>query len=582
MMDKLNIARMKSLLVDLYGETAAAHVFTSMLPAIEATRLRTQEKFNPEPLSAKDVVLITYADQFRQDDQPPLEVLGEVCQRVLNEMITTIHILPFFPYTSDDGFSVSDYRSVKPEFGEWQHIDRLGRNYRLMFDAVVNHTSVKHNWFERFLQDDPDYVDFYVTARPEDDLREVVRPRALPLLTRFRSRRGKRFVWTTFSEDQVDLNYANPAVLIEVSKVLLEYAERGAQFIRLDAIAYLWKEIGTPCIHLPQTHKIIQFWRAMFEEAAPYVRLITETNVPHEDNIAYFGDGSNEAHLVYNFALPPLVLHAMHRQNATYLTQWASGLRLPSREAMFFNFLASHDGIGLNPARGILGADQPSMPESEINWLVKVVQELKGLVGYKSNPDGSQTPYELNINYLDALAGSVGQQDEDTLVDRFLTAHAVLLSLAGLPAIYVHSLLGSRGWPEGVAQTGINRSINREKFNARQMLAELAEASSLRHKIWRGFELLLKVRRNEPAFHPQGEQQILPLDGRLFIVLRRDRTQARDMLCCHNFSAEQVEVNLGGYGRAWLDVLTGESGALNQPVRIAPFGRRWLALSGSF
>ncbi|MEW6650048.1 MAG: alpha-amylase family glycosyl hydrolase, partial [Chloroflexota bacterium] len=456
MMKNLNTTRMKALLVDLYGEKAGAHGFEKILPAIEATRQRVQEKFNPDPLSAKDVVLITYADQFKQDDQPPLEVLREVCLRVFDAWGTTIHILPFFPYTSDDGFSVSDYRTIKPEFGNWEHIDRLGRHYRLMFDAVVNHTSVKHQWFERFLGDDPDYSDFYVTARPEDDLREVVRPRALPLLTPFRARQGKRFVWTTFSEDQVDLNYANPAVLIEISKVLLEYAERGAQFIRLDAIAYLWKEIGTRCIHLPQTHKVIQFWRAMFEEAAPYIRLITETNVPHEDNVSYFGDGSNEAHLVYNFALPPLVLHAMRKQNAAYLTQWASGLHLPSREAMFFNFLASHDGIGLNPARGIL-------PESEIEWLVGDVQKMGGLIGYKSNPDGSQTPYELNINYLDALADYTGQQEQDVLVSRFLTAYAVLLSLAGLPAIYVHSLLGSRGWIEGVARTGMNRSINREK-----------------------------------------------------------------------------------------------------------------------
>src|SRR5690606_35016656 len=108
------------------------------------------------------------------------------------------------------------------------------------------------------------------------------------------------------SADQVDLNFKNPAVLLATTRALLFYVEHGAKFIRLDAIAYLWKEIGTPCIHLPQTHQVIQLMRAVLDEVAPDVRLITETNVPHPDNISYFGAGTNEAQLVYNFALPPL------------------------------------------------------------------------------------------------------------------------------------------------------------------------------------------------------------------------------------------------------------------------------------
>ncbi len=572
-MNVANLARMESLLVELYGAAAAEMVMEKIQPAIETVRERIRGKFNPEALDSKDIVLITYADQFRQGNEPPLGVLGEFCEYVFGDFVSTIHVLPFFPYTSDDGFSVADYCSVNPDFGNWEHIEHLGQRYRLMFDAVVNHTSVKHEWFERFLQDDLDYLDFYVTASPDDDLRNVVRPRALPLLTPFHTSKGERFVWTTFSVDQVDLNFSNPKVLLEVSKVLLEYAERGAQFIRLDAIAYLWKEIGTSCIHLPQTHKIIQFWRAMFEEAVPYIRIITETNVPHVDNLSYFGDGFNEAHLVYNFALPPLVLHAMQRQNAEHLTRWAAGLRLPSREAMLLNFLASHDGIGLNPARDIL-------PESEIDWLVEVVIRLNGLIGYKNNPDGSRTPYELNINYLDALADSEGHRNEDVLVNRFLTAHATMLSLAGIPAVYVHSLLGSRGWLDGVAQTGINRSINRQKFDAQAVLAELAKANSVRHKIWEGLKSLLEARRKESAFHPQNGQIIIPIDKRLFIILRKGINEDHDMLCCHNFSRDRVEIETGNFSQFWLDVLSGETGSSAQRLVIEPYGRRWLALMG--
>ena len=126
------------------------------------------------------------------------------------------------------------------------------------------------------------------------------------------------------------MNFKNPDVLLALLDALLFYVARGARFIRLDAIAYLWKRIGTSCIHLPQTHAVIQFWRAVLDEVAPHVLLITETNVPHADNVSYFGDGTNEAQLVYNFALPPLVLHALLRGDATHLTRWAQSLTLPS------------------------------------------------------------------------------------------------------------------------------------------------------------------------------------------------------------------------------------------------------------
>lgn len=182
----------------------------------------------------------------------------------------------------------------------------------------------------------------------------------------------------------MDLNARNPVVLTALLEARCSSTQQKARFIRLDAIAYLWKEIGTACIHLPQTHAVIQLMRAVLDLAAPHVKLITETNVPHRDNISYFGDGRNEAQLVYNFALPPLVLHALLRGDASYLNQWAAGLAAPTPETAFFNFLASHDGIGLNPARGIL-------PEAEIGFLVERCQARR-LHQYKQNADGSSSP----------------------------------------------------------------------------------------------------------------------------------------------------------------------------------------------
>ncbi|HKS35766.1 MAG TPA: alpha-amylase family glycosyl hydrolase, partial [Verrucomicrobiae bacterium] len=368
-------------LVHLYGGDAAEKILPRLRQLLDKHRSRVDAqplRPRPAPLSERDCLLITYGDQVREPGAAPLRALADFTDKYLSGVISGIHVLPFYPYSSDDGFSVKDYLAVDPALGDWGDIQRLGENFDLMFDAVFNHLSAQSEWFQGFLQDDPRYRDFFVTVEGSPDLSQVVRPRALPLLTEFQSRSGPKSVWTTFSADQVDLNARRPEVLLALLEVLLFYVSHRARFIRLDAIAYLWKEAGTPCIHLPQTHRIIQLMRCVLDEVAPGVLLITETNVPHADNLSYFGDGTNEAQLVYNFALPPLVLHSIAAGNAGKLTQWARSLALPSDRVTFFNFLASHDGIGINPVRGILS-------EKEIEALVSRAQTHGGFVSYKHN-----------------------------------------------------------------------------------------------------------------------------------------------------------------------------------------------------
>ena len=396
-------------------------------------------------LTEQEAILIVYPDQLQQPETPHLRTLKVFCEKYLKGVISSLHLLPFFPYSSDDGFSVIDYREVRPELGSWGDVRALGETFRLMFDAVINHISSESSWFQAFLENDPPYKNYFITVEGEPDLSAVIRPRSTPLLTAFQTAAGLKRVWTTFSRDQVDLNYRNPEVLLEVIDVLLFYVEQGAQFIRLDAIGFLWKEIGTTCIHLPQTHRIVQLLRSVLNLVAPEVMLITETNVPHHQNLTYFGDGFNESQLVYNFALPPLVLHAIFKGKSTVLSDWLAGLELPSDKVWFLNFLASHDGIGLPAVRGIL-------PESEIDWLIVRVVERGGLISYKQDREGKKT-YELNVNFFDALGGPQGSEPESYQLDRFLAAHAIMLSLRGVPALYFHSLFGSRGWLEGVQQT---------------------------------------------------------------------------------------------------------------------------------
>jgi len=570
----------RSHLVALYGQSLGDDTLRRLRAMMDGYRgLPIFQQEADSLLSEGDSVLITYADQLSEPDRFPLETLSRFCEGYLSGLVSTVHILPFYPYSSDDGFSVIDYRAVNPQFGDWNHIARLHQNFRLMFDAVINHASVQHEWFQALLRDDPHYRDYFVVLKGNPDLSQVVRPRALPLLTTFDTPSGPKQVWTTFSPDQVDLNFQNPNVLLEIIDTLLFYVVQGAQLIRLDAIAYLWKEIGTSCIHLPQTHRVIRLFRAVLDALAPHVLLITETNVPHQDNISYFGNGNNEAQMVYNFALPPLVLHTIHTGNSRALSHWANGLTLPSTSATFFNFLASHDGIGINPARGILSA-------TEIEALIQRVIEHGGLVSYKNDVSGIQMPYELNVNYFDALSDPHAQEDLDTQVNRFMTAQAIMLALVGVPGIYFHSLFGSRGWRAGVERTGRNRTINRQKFDLAVFESELNDEASLRSQVFQRYTHMLQARRESTAFHPYGKQEILEYGEAMFTVLRFAPDGNARVLCLHNISDQPQRVKMeakeifGLFAGSLIDLISGTriDDFLNDILVVQPYQSLWLRI----
>lgn len=524
-------------LVSLYGEEIAKRYLPRVEQIIANFNIQNNHNVENNNFSENDAILITYADQVLDDTHKPLLVLKCFADKYLNGVINSIHLLPFFPYSSDDGFSVVNYNEVNPDHGSWDDVSSIGSSFRLMFDAVINHVSSQSKWFNSFLKDISPYKEYFISVDPNIDLTSVVRPRALPLLTKFNTVSGEKNLWTTFSDDQIDLNFGNPEVLLEILDIFLFYAEKGAEYIRLDAIAYAWKEIGTSCIHLPQTHRLIKLIRLVLNKTAHQIKLVTETNVAHTENISYFGNGINEAQLVYNFALPPLVLFGILTGNAKKISNWASKLILPSKQTTFFNFLASHDGIGLNPARGILADD-------EINYLVTHTENIGGFVSYKNNPDGSQSPYELNINYFDALFDPKLNLSQPDQINRFILAHAILFSLIGLPGIYFHSMIGSKSWHEGVNKTGKKRAINRQKLSYHKLDKELSEPGNRRYEIYLRLANLLKARSSSPAFHPLGYQTVIDYDDRIFAYVRTDQGKNTRVMCLHNLSNDIIEVEV--------------------------------------
>lgn len=549
-------------LENIYGSESATSLEKAIRERIEEARTK-KLKQRKSGWDQEDVVMITYGDQFWEKDQPTLTTLKKMYDRYLDEMFEVVHILPFYPYSSDDGFSVIDYKMVNPKLGDWRNVGDLTQSTRLMFDYVCNHMSAKSDWFQGFLNQDVAYDDFFVSLPKETDLTAVTRPRATPVLTEFEMADGtKKHIWTTFSADQIDLNFRNPNVLLKMIDVLAFYLEEGAEYIRLDAVGFMWKEPGTSCIHLEKTHEIVKLFRGILDEIAPGTVMITETNVPHKDNITYFGNGQDEAHMVYQFPLPPLVLQAIHRGDGQALSGWARDLELPGEDATFFNFLASHDGIGLNPIRGIL-------PEEEILALVADLEKEGALVSYKQNPDGTQSPYEINVTYMDALNRLA--DNDDTRLQRFLLAHSILLTIPGVPAVYVQSILGARNDVDGVAQTGHNRSINRKKYPISEIETGLADDKTLMHRTFEGIKDMIQVRKTQALFHPNVPMEVVDLGKEIFAIRRVDAS-GNSILVLHNLSDQPISCDVAAN---W-DILKDQPISGSAPIVLAPYEFRWL------
>ncbi len=547
--------------------------------------IEQESRFDPaHRFTQRDIILITYGDLIRGRGRTPLECLGRFCDGYLEGTINTLHLLPFFPYSSDRGFSVVDFETVDPNLGTWEDIWELEGRYNLMFDAVFNHISSKSRWFHEFLNGKSYYSDFFISFDSPEDLTpeqraKIFRPRTSDVLTPYFTINGKKYVWTTFSEDQVDLNYRNPEVLMRVLEIMLLYVRQGADILRLDAVTYLWSELGTSCAHLDQTHEIVKLMRDVLDAVAPEVALITETNVPHHENISYFGDGSDEAQMVYNFALPPLVLHAFYRQDAGELSQWADGLTLESPQVTFFNFLDSHDGIGLMGVKDIL---EPG----EVEFIIERAKAHGGLISYKSGQGGSREPYEINITWYSALNNQrdLVSEDEAFQVKRFVASRVIALVIQGVPGVYLHSLIGTRNDIEAVMATASKRDINRRVIDEELIHRALQDPLSKVSRISRELGRLLAIRTRQSAFSPHADQKVLCLAPQLFSVLRTAADGSQKILAVVNVSAEvcRVQVPLDDLEceqEYWFDLVSEMEWAADEGrlyLNVLPYDVMWL------
>ena len=554
--------RLKKIVDDLIGAIGAS-----------AAPVQTGPAHPADLWSQRDVALITYGDSIVDGGSKPLKVLRDFCEKWLGNCVTWVHILPFFPWTSDDGFSVLDYSSVNQALGDWNDINDIATDYRLMADLVLNHCSSRSAWFDNFKQGIDPGRGYFFTKGPSFDVSRVVRPRTSDLTMPVVTWEGEQQVWCTFSHDQVDFDFSNPDVLLEFTRIIRLYLDRGVRIFRLDAVAFTWKRSGTTCINLPEAHDLVRLLRSLIEWVQPDAIIITETNVPNIENLAYFGQ-RDEAHCIYNFALPPLLIHTLVEADSSRITRWLMSMPPAILGTTYFNFLASHDGIGLRPVEGLLS-------EGELDSMIDRLQENGALLSWREHADGTRTVYEVNVSLFDAFK-HIGEAVDRTL-DRMILAHAILLGLEGVPAIYLHSFLATNNDLSRVENTGHNRAINRHQWVLGELTGLLNDAKSQHARCLQAIKQLIDMRQGQPAFHPNATQFTLNCGRSIFGFWRQSPDRAQSIFCLYNVTPTSTTIaaaslNLVG-SDSWRDLISGETVDLfseKPTIELAPYQAVWL------
>ena len=516
-----------------------------------------------------DVALITYLDTFYNNDEKNIQTLEQVLNTYLQDNVSIIHLLPFFPYSSDDGFAVIDYLKIKKGLATWSDIKKLSLKYKIMADLVINHCSSQSEWFQQFLNNQLPGKNYFLDYKDKFDTSKIVRPRSHDLLQIFKTKKSEKFVWCTFSRDQVDLNFKNKDVLIEFLKIIKFYLDQGISILRLDAVAFLWKKLGTNCINLNETHEVIKLFRLLLDASSQKTFLITETNLPNKENLDYFGNG-NEAQLIYNFSLPPLILYSMLYGNSTILRKWLMSMPPPMEGTTYFNFIASHDGIGIRPAEGLIS-------EKNIKAILRRMKEFGGEVSYRK-VENKNKPYEINIALIDALKGTIDNLD-NFQIERFICAHAIMLSLEGIPAIYVHSFFGTENDYSGMQSTKQKRSINRKRYDLKDLRNKMNK-KTINSTVLKQLNSLISIRKKQPAFHPNATQFTLNLGEKIFALWRQCQNRKQSIFVLCNITSQKQPVDLNEinliFNKNWIDLISNKK-IESKKISLKPYQTMWIS-----
>ena len=542
--------KVKQYLFQIYSNDLSKKQINNLFLNIKSIFTQPMKRSKNELWSEKDFLLITYADSIKKNNQKNLITLNSFLKKYCKEF-SYIHILPFFPFSSDDGFAVEDYKKIKIEHGSWKDLKKITKTFDIMVDLVINHCSSKNKLFKNFLEDKNPGKDFFINSEKKfPKSNKIVRPRSSDLSKKVLVDGKNTYVWCTFGHDQVDFDFRNPNVLLYFFEIIKFYLDQDIKALRLDAVAFLWKELGTRCINLPQTHNIIRLIRLIIDRFYNKTLIITETNIPSHENLTYFGN-NNEAHCIYNFSLAPLLIHAVVSGNSFYLKKWSRGMPPAQENNSYLNFLSTHDGIGMRPVEGIL-------PENEIQKYFNFFKKQGGLFSYRTNA-GKKSVYEVNITLLEAFKECYNGKDKFVL-ERFILAHTILFSMEGIPAIYIQNYLGSKNDNAKVKKTNSFRSINRRNWNFDSLVKIFKNKSNINSKILHSLNRLMVLRKKQIAFHPNATQFTLQLGDIFFGIWRQSIDRSQSIFCISNLTNVKQKISLLDINlistNNWFDILS--------------------------
>jgi len=537
--DELKLRKLLESIYNEYNSEQINLIFNQLIQKLDEFKLKTvfkDKKYTNKGTSwdQSHSVLITYADSIHKKGEPTLRTLHDLSIKYFSNLSSVLHILPFLKSTSDGGFAVSSYTHLDERFGNWNDLKNLSDNHILMADLVLNHVSSSHPWVQQFIKNqEPGLSNIYA---PSKDLNwdNVVRPRNSSLFSQMKTIDGPKLVWTTFGPDQIDLNWENPNIIIEFLSLVISYVECGIKWLRLDAVGFIWKESGTTCLHLPKAHSIVKVLRILLTKLSFNSVLITETNVPQDENISYL-TSNDEAHMAYNFPLPPLILEAVITSKADILNNWINDWPDLPESTTFFNFTASHDGVGLRALEGLMG-------EERIKQLLINCEKRGGLVSHRRLSNGEDKPYELNISWWSAMEDS-SRETSRFQYERFILSQLIVIALKGVPAFYLPAILASANDIKSFSKTGQRRDLNREKFEFEKLLLNLENEDSSAFKNIKFLSNAMKIRSNLKAFHPASTMLSVSKNRSDVVAIKRGNGKD-SIVAIHNLTDNKLNFSI--------------------------------------
>jgi sucrose phosphorylase len=520
-------------------------------------------------ISEKTSVLICYGDSLLNGNkEKTLKIFRKFYKKKLEKFFEVIHFLPFYPSSSDSGFSVKDHYRVDKKLGDWSDINKQSKKTNIMADIVINHASSKGLWFKNFLRNKSPGKEYFLTVSKKFNISKVIRPRENKLLKRIGIFKKNNLLWRTFSEDQIDLNFKNPKVILRFIKIIINLANNGVTIFRLDAIAYLWKRSGSKCVNLKETHEIIRLIRIVCNSLKSKPIIITETNLPEKENLSYLGVNNNESHWIYNFSLPPLLVYSFLFEDSTYLNKWSKNLPTTKIGNNYLNFIASHDGIGMRPVEGYLNKDR-------LSKFFKRLKKNGGQLSYRKIQGSSKKVYEANITLFNAFQKTDYDKKGRYFLERYISAHAIMIGFEGIPAIYFNSIFGTSNDEHKYIISGNKRDLNRYKWNKNKLENLLKNKTSKESIYYQRIMNLIFIKKQNKAFHPNAKRENFNLGKKIFCFKRTSLDKKQIIYNITNLSSRYQILNLNNKFKKFKNLL-GRS-KTSYGLKLKPYETLWLS-----